>query len=92
MRVEGQLIFNGMALMLQAARTGFGLARLLEDIVRADVAAGRLIRVLADWCQPFSGYHLYYPSRRQPSPALRCSSKPCASSVFRANKTADRGR
>jgi DNA-binding transcriptional LysR family regulator len=69
-RVEGQLIFNRMSPMLQAARAGFGLACLLEDIVRPDVTAGRLIRVLADWCQPFSGYHLYYPSRRQPSPAF----------------------
>jgi DNA-binding transcriptional LysR family regulator len=46
------------------------LACLLEDMVHADVAEGRLTRVLVDWCPPFSGYHLYYPSRRQPTPAF----------------------
>jgi DNA-binding transcriptional LysR family regulator len=69
-RVDGQLIFNRMPPMLNAARAGFGLACLMEDIVQSDVAEGRLERVLADWCPPFSGYHLYYPSRRQPSPAF----------------------
>jgi DNA-binding transcriptional LysR family regulator len=69
-RVYGQLIFNRMPEMLTAARAGFGLAYLMDDLVRADVAKGRLRRVLADWCPPFSGYHLYYPSRRQPSPAF----------------------
>lgn len=69
-RVDGQLVFNRMRPMLDAARAGFGLACLLEDLVEADVADGRLIRVLADWCPPFAGYHLYYPSRRQPSPAF----------------------
>jgi DNA-binding transcriptional LysR family regulator len=70
-RVDGQLIFNRTPPMLAAARAGFGLACLMEDdIVRTDVAEGRLTRVLADWCPPFSGYHLYYPSRRQPSPAF----------------------
>jgi DNA-binding transcriptional LysR family regulator len=69
-RVDGQLIFNRMPPMLSAARAGFGLACLMDDIVEADVTAGRLTRVLAGWCPPFSGYHLYYPSRRQPSPAF----------------------
>jgi len=69
-RVEGQLVFNRMSPMLNAARAGFGLACLLDDTVAADVAEGRLTRVLADWCPPFAGYHLYYPSRRQPSPAF----------------------
>jgi len=69
-RVDGQLVFNRMPPMLIAARAGFGLACLMDDIVEADVADGRLTRVLADWCPPFSGYHLYYPSRRQPSPAF----------------------
>jgi DNA-binding transcriptional LysR family regulator len=69
-RVDGQLIFNRMPPMLNAARAGLGLACLMEDMVQADVAEGRLTRVLADWCAPFSGYHLYYPSRRQPSPAF----------------------
>jgi len=41
-----------------------------EDIVHADITSGRLQRILADWCPPFPGYHLYYPSRRQPSPAF----------------------
>ncbi len=69
-RVEGQLTFNRMQPMLNAARAGFGLACLMEDLVQTDVAEGRLTRVLADWCAPFSGYHLYYPSRLQPSPAF----------------------
>jgi DNA-binding transcriptional LysR family regulator len=69
-RVEGQLVFNTAALILDAALAGFGLAYLPEDQVQAHLAAGRLVRVLADWCEPFSGYHLYYPSRRQPTPAF----------------------
>jgi DNA-binding transcriptional LysR family regulator len=69
-RVEGQLVFNTAALILNAALAGFGLAYLPEDQVRTHLAAGRLVRVLADWCPPFSGYHLYYPSRRQPTPAF----------------------
>jgi DNA-binding transcriptional LysR family regulator len=56
--------------MLDAALAGFGLAYLTEDIVRAHLADGRLIRVLADWCPPYPGYHLYFPSRRQPTPAF----------------------
>ena len=70
MRVEGQFVFNNIALGLNAALAGFGLAYLPEDHVQTDLADGRLIRVLEDWCPPFSGYHLYYPSRRQPSPAF----------------------
>ncbi|KQS96453.1 MULTISPECIES: LysR family transcriptional regulator [unclassified Rhizobium] len=69
-RVEGQLTFNNIALRLNAARQGLGLAYLSEDVVAADLAKGRLVRVLEDWCEPFSGYHLYYPSRRQPSAAF----------------------
>jgi len=69
-RVDGQLVFNGAYQIRNAARGGFGLACLLEDAVQADIAEGRLTRVLADWCPPFSGYHLYYPSRRQLSPAF----------------------
>jgi DNA-binding transcriptional LysR family regulator len=69
-RVEGQLVFNNIALRLSAALAGFGLAYLPEDQVRTHLAAGRLVRVLADWCPPFPGYHLYYPSRRQPRPAF----------------------
>jgi DNA-binding transcriptional LysR family regulator len=69
-RVEGQLVFNGMAPMLDAALAGFGLAYLPQDVVQPHIADGRLIRVLEDWCPPYPGYHLYYPSRRQPTPAF----------------------
>jgi len=69
-RVEGQLVFNGTAPMLDAALAGFGLAYVPEDAVQTHIADGRLIRVLADWCPPYPGYHLYYPSRRQPTPAF----------------------
>jgi len=69
-RVEGQLVFNNIALRLNAALAGLGLAYLPEDQVKEHIADGRLVRVLEDWCPPFSGYHLYYPSRRQPAPAF----------------------
>jgi DNA-binding transcriptional LysR family regulator len=69
-RVAGQLTVNDTAIALQAALDGLGLAYLPEDHVRADVEAGRLTRVLYDWCPPFPGYHLYYPSRRQHSLAF----------------------
>jgi DNA-binding transcriptional LysR family regulator len=69
-RVEGQLTFNGTFQMLNAALAGFGLAYVPEDLSRPHITNGRLKRVLADWCPPYSGYHLYYPSRRQPSAAF----------------------
>lgn len=69
-RVEGQLVFNNIAMRLDAALQGLGLAYMPEDLVQAHVAEGRLIRVLSDWCEAFPGYHLYYPSRRQTSPAF----------------------
>jgi DNA-binding transcriptional LysR family regulator len=69
-RVEGQLIFNGTNQMLNAALAGFGLAYVPEDLAQPHLAKGRLKRVLEDWCPPYSGYHLYYPSRRQPSAAF----------------------
>jgi len=69
-RVEGQLIFNGTNQMLNAALAGFGLAYVPEDLAQPHLAKGRLKRVLEDWCLPYSGYHLYYPSRRQPSAAF----------------------
>jgi DNA-binding transcriptional LysR family regulator len=69
-RVEGQLVFNNLALRMNAVLAGSGLAYLPEDHVQTQLADGRLIRVLEDWCPPFSGYHLYYPSRRQPTPAF----------------------
>jgi DNA-binding transcriptional LysR family regulator len=68
--VEGRLVFNNLALRLNAAMAGLGLAYLPEDQVLTHIAARRLIRVLGDWCPPFSGYHLYYPSRRQLTPAF----------------------
>lgn len=70
-RVEGTLIFNDMRQIIQAALDGFGIALTMEDEVKDLIAERRLVRVLDDWCQPFSGYHLYYPSRRQLSPALQ---------------------
>ncbi|TAV89852.1 LysR family transcriptional regulator [Rhizobium leguminosarum] len=69
-RVEGQLIFNNIALRLNAVLAGLGLAYMPENLVEAHLADGRLVRVLEDWCLPFSGYHLYYPSRRHTSPAF----------------------
>jgi DNA-binding transcriptional LysR family regulator len=64
-RVDGQLAFSDTTLILKAAIDGFGLAMVLEDQVLPLIAEGRLVRVLSDWCAPFAGYHLYYPSRRQ---------------------------
>ena len=69
-RVEGQWVFSSSPPMLKAALAGFGLACLPEDMVLEHLAAGRLERVLEAWCAPFTGYHLYYPSRRQSSRAL----------------------
>ncbi len=69
-RVEGQLTFNGTAQLINAALAGCGLAYVPEGLVQGHIAKGRLKRVLADWCPPYSGYHLYYPSRRQSSAAF----------------------
>ena len=69
-RVDGQLIFNTTAQMLGAALAGYGLACVPEGMAQPHIAKGRLRRVLADWCPPFSGYHLWYPSRRQSSAAF----------------------
>ncbi|HEY4923877.1 MAG TPA: LysR family transcriptional regulator [Roseiarcus sp.] len=69
-RVEGQLAFNGSFQMLNAALAGFGLAYVPEDLAQPHIVKGRLKRVLVDWCAPYSGYHLYYPSRRQSSAAF----------------------
>lgn len=69
-RVDGQLTFNGTTQILNVALAGFGLAYVPEDLARPHVAKGRLTRVLEEWCPPFSGYHLYYPSRRQLTPAF----------------------
>ena len=70
MHVEGQVVFNGTFQMLNAALAGFGLAYVPEDLAQPHLAKGRLKRVLEDWCPPYSGYHLYYPSRRQSSAAF----------------------
>lgn len=69
-RVDGQLVFNSISMMLKAALGGLGLAYVPEVEIKAHVQGGRLVRVLEDWCEPFSGYHLYYPSRRQHAPAF----------------------
>lgn len=70
-RVEGQFTFNTSGLIRKAVRAGHGLASIPIDQVQDDIASGALIRVLGEWCPPFSGYHLYYPSRRQNSLAFR---------------------
>ncbi len=69
-RVEGQLVFNSSRQILDAALAGFGIAYLPEDTVAPHVERGRLQCVLERWCAPFPGYHVYYPNRRQSSPAL----------------------
>ena len=76
-RVEGQLVFNGTSRCSMRRWPDSGLAYVPEDMAQPHLAKGRLKRVLEDWCPPYSGYHLYYPSRRQPSrglcPAGRCA-------------------
>ena len=69
-RVDGQLIFNTSPNMVDAALRGLGIAFLPEQEFAPHIEDGGLIRVLEDWCEPFAGYYLYYPSRRQPSPAF----------------------
>lgn len=70
-RVDGQLTFNGSYEMLDAAILDYGIANVPEDIAAPHIASGDLVEVLADWSQPFPGYFLYYPSRRQNLPAFR---------------------
>jgi len=69
-RVEGQMVFNNIAMRLHSALDGLGLACMAEDVVLPYLADGRLVRVLADWCPAYAGYQLYYPSRRHPTPAF----------------------
>ncbi|TKC88317.1 LysR family transcriptional regulator [Trinickia terrae] len=69
-RVEGQLVFNTATMAVKAACAGSGLAYVPEDRVLSHIENGELAQVLADWCPSFSGLHLYYPSRRQPTPAF----------------------
>lgn len=70
MHVEGQLTFNTTTPIVEAALDGMGIAFLPEDEFSPHLEQGSLIRLLEDWCPPFTGYYLYYPSRRQPSPAF----------------------
>ena len=69
-RVEGQLVFNSATHILAAAVAGLGLGYIPEKQAQPYVEDGRLVRVLGDWCPAYSGYHLYYPSRRQPTAAF----------------------
>jgi DNA-binding transcriptional LysR family regulator len=69
-RVEGQLFFSTTTQMLHAALAGLGLAYPPEGLVQPHIGKARLKRVLDDWCPRYPGYHLYYPSRRQPSAAF----------------------
>jgi len=69
-RADGQLVFNTTQPQVDAALAGLGVTLLPEDEVMPHIESGHLVRVLQDWCPPFAGYHLYYPSRRQPSPAF----------------------
>lgn len=69
-RVGGPLAFNNSAMIVSAAEAGFGLGFVMDDRVAEQLTDGRLVRVLDDWCPPFTGYHLYYPSRRRPSAAF----------------------
>lgn len=69
-RVEGQLSFNSSISQIDAAVKGYGIAYIPEDLVEEHIQAGTLQAVLDDWSEPFAGYHLYYPSRRQMSPAM----------------------
>src|SRR5712691_113775 len=69
-RVEGQPVLNGTTPMIDAALAGLGLAYVPQDLAQPHLDSGLLTRVLEDWCPPYSGYHLYYPSRRQSSPAF----------------------
>jgi DNA-binding transcriptional LysR family regulator len=69
-RVDGQVTMNGTRQVVEAALAGYGLAYVPEDEVKPHIAKGGLKRVLESWCPRWTGYHLYYPSRRQPSPAF----------------------
>ncbi|SFO31112.1 DNA-binding transcriptional regulator, LysR family [Cohaesibacter marisflavi] len=70
-RVEGQLVFNSVGQILQATLDGYGLAQMPLCQVEPHLQNGTLVEVLQDWSEPFAGYHLYYPSRRQQTAAFR---------------------
>jgi DNA-binding transcriptional LysR family regulator len=69
-RVDGQLVFNSIVSILDAVLDGFGIGFVMEDQARPYLQSGDLVELLPDWSPPFAGYHLYYPSRRQPTPAF----------------------
>ncbi len=69
-RVDGQLAFNSIVPVVGAALDGHGLSYVPEDLIRPQLQSGALVQVLADWCPVVQGYHLYYPSRKHPSPAF----------------------
>ncbi|MBS1023158.1 LysR family transcriptional regulator [Gluconobacter cerinus] len=69
-KANGQLVFNDINLIVEAAVAGHGIAFMLEDHVKDHLASGALVQILEEWCDPFDGYYLYYPSRRQRSPAF----------------------
>jgi DNA-binding transcriptional LysR family regulator len=69
-RVQGQLTFNSIGPMLEAALDGFGIAYLTQSQVQPHLDSGRLVRLLDEWCPPTPGFHIYYPSRRQPTAAF----------------------
>ncbi|MES5047828.1 LysR family transcriptional regulator [Rhizobium nepotum] len=82
-RVDGQLIFNTSYAMIDAAVGGYGIAYVPESLVVDEIASGRLIQLLDDWCPMFPGYYLYYPSRRQNSPAFKIVVDALKSDVFK---------
>ena len=69
-RVDGQLTFNSIFQVRDAALDGYGLAYIPEDLARPYLSKGQLVWVLQEWSPPWPGYHLYFPSRRQSSPAF----------------------
>ena len=69
-RVDGQVTLNSMPLVMEAVRSGHGIAYVMEDRAQALIRCGAAVQILRNWSQPFDGYHLYYPSRRQPTPAF----------------------
>jgi DNA-binding transcriptional LysR family regulator len=69
-RVEGQAIFNGIQQILACALSGYGIAYMPEGLAKPHLKSGKLVQVLSDWSPPWTGFHLYYPSRRQPSAAF----------------------
>ena len=86
--MEGPLIFNTAPPQVDAALAGLGISLLPEDELMPHIEAGRLVRVLQDWCPKFAGYHLYYPSKRQPSPAFSLVVKAFASAEHDSNSEA----